>query len=108
LIPGTELKQIQGPFRADVDCATGTVTLYVEDLYASRFELIDCGAQVSAGEYRVVNKTRKNDFAVELDGGLQVHGSGHAGSPQSLTLQSADAKDLSEILSLGSTVTIRR
>lgn len=132
VLPGTELKVVRGPFRAEVNLAQSEMTLMLGDLYAGRFPItagqspapqpgtytiqdkqtskayIDpTGAAVPAGDPR-------NPFGdVWLDLGRQmvIHGSpatGEAAKNGCIALRAADAEDVYGILSQGSTISIRR
>ncbi|GIW93526.1 MAG: peptidoglycan-binding protein LysM [Pirellulaceae bacterium] len=133
LSPGTELKVLRGPFRAEVELSRNEMTLYVNDLYAGRFP-ISAGTDPSPipGEYLVLNKQRGRTYyaadgrtlaphdplnpygSVWLDLGvhnLSIHGSPKSGNPSPssgcISLSPRDAEDVFAILSVGSRVTIR-
>ncbi len=133
LLPGTELKVVRGPFRAEVELSRNEMTLYLSDLYAGRFP-ISVGSDPSPipGEYLVLNKQHGRTYyaadgrtlpphdpmnpygSVWLDLGtrnLCIHGSPKASVPAisngCISLSPKDAEDIYAILSIGSRVTIR-
>lgn len=132
LVPGTELKIIPGPFRADVDLARGELTLFANRLYAGRFPItVGTDPAPQPGTYDVRDKQRdrayysadgrsfppgdsQNPFGsvwLDLGNGLAIHGS-PAGSNTNqglgcISLSPRDANDVYGILSIGSKVTIR-
>jgi LysM repeat protein len=132
LVPGTELKVIPGPFRADVNLTTGEMTLLLGELYAGRFPFAVGDQPPQPGEYRVVDKRAQqktyvgfdgrviaaNDPAnpyggwwINLGGEVALHGSALVPTQQTLgciSLSPQDAQDLFSILTLGSEVRIRR
>ncbi len=57
VLPGTELKVLRGPFRAQVDLTRGELTLFVGELYAGRFP-ISVGQDPVAreGSFEIVDK----------------------------------------------------
>ncbi len=132
VLPGTELKVIRGPFRAEVDLARDELTIFLGDLYAGRFE-IRVGEMPSPeeGSYIVKDKQTSHTFYdrdgspippddprnpygnlwLDLGSQLCIHGSQDRTQPTDLgciSLRGADADDLFGILSQGSSVTIRR
>jgi len=132
VLPGTELKVIRGPFRAEVDLQRNELTIFLGDLYAGRFPIaVGSTPAPEEGTYTVQDKQSTRTFydkdgtpippddprnpygSVWLDLGQQVciHGSPDPASPSTagcISLRGADAEDLYGILSQGSTVTIRR
>ncbi len=111
LVPGAELKHITGPFVADVDCQTKIVTLYVDDLYAGRFSMVSCDANLPTGNFRVIRKTPRDpafgQFVVEFDSGFVFVADEGKRLTKAITFHPQDARDLNEILSGFSTVTVR-
>lgn len=134
LVPGQELKVVQGPFHADVDLRRGELTVFAQNLYAGRFP-VSIGNDPSPvpGEYQVREKRTDRDYVtlsgasigaadpenpyggVWLDLGhrLCIHGSPRvadrgAVAPGCIGLAPRDAEDVFAILSEGSSVTIRR
>jgi len=131
MVPGTELKIIPGPFRADVNLTSSELTLFLGDLYAGRFPFSIGEHQPPPGAYQV--KDKRNDypyysldgrvipnndpsnpyggFWLSLGGELSIHGSPLSPGPRplgSISLSPQDARDAYSILSLGSEVTVRR
>ena len=131
ILPGTDLKVVRGPFRAEVNLAMKEITLFLGDLYAGRFP-IEVGSDPipKEGTYTVQGKKTDKTFYdrvgtpipagnpnnpygdvwMDLGGMLSIHGS-PASIPTDqgcISLASESAKDLYGILSQGSSVTIRR
>jgi hypothetical protein len=112
LTPGIELKQLSGPFIAEIDRTTRTATLYVDDMYACRFEMVNLDPNLETGTFLVSKKSRRDavlgEFVVWLDSGVALYADqGQREAPQSITFRQQDAKDLNEILSPGSQVIVR-
>ncbi len=125
LTPGTELKVVTGPFHAEVDVNRKTLTIFVGDLYAGRFEIkIGNELNMKPGRYRVTEMQSKvqtdEQFASEdehgpywigLEGGLCIHavtqqmGSQHQ---QCIGLSAKDAADLYSIFTTKSQIFIAR
>ena len=132
LLPGSELKVLPGPFRADVDLQTQELTLFLGPLYSGRFPItLGTDPEPIEGEFQVRDKqvdkayfsldgrtiaagSPANPFgAVWLDLGREVciHGSPREGAEQRrgcISLSPRDAGDVYGILSLGSKVRILR
>ncbi|MEM9587997.1 MAG: L,D-transpeptidase family protein [Planctomycetota bacterium] len=131
VLPGTDLKVLRGPFRADVDLGRSELTLFLGDRYAGRFPVaIGTDPLPRPGTYTVQEKQEgktyygpqgsvppgqpNNPFGnmwLDLGSGLSIHGSPSQSEPTSaacISLAGQYAGDLYGILSLGSTVTIRR
>jgi len=131
LVPGTELKVVPGKFRADVNLARGELTLFLNELYAGRFPFTVGDQPPAPGEYKVVDKQQQRTYYgldsrvipandpqnpyggwwISLGGEVAIHGSPASPATQALgcvSLSPQDAQDVYGILSLGSTVTIRR
>ncbi len=66
---GLELKQLKGPFRAEVNLSKNEMTMFLGDLYAGRFAL-DFGNDVaiSEGEYRVQTKSEEGQLYRDAQG----------------------------------------
>ncbi len=132
LLPGSELKVVSGPFRAEVDLQARELTVFLGQLYAGRFP-ISIGADPAPvdGEYEVRDKREdrpyfttdgrqipagspNNPFGrVWLDLGKEIciHGSPATGSDAQhgcISLSPRDADDIYGILSLGSKIRILR
>ncbi|MCD0462846.1 L,D-transpeptidase family protein [Roseiconus lacunae] len=132
VLPGTELKMVRGPFRADVDLNGKVMTMFLGDLYAGRFE-IEVGKEPSPtpGEFTVQDKQTSRTFYgpagktipagspenpygnawLDLGGQLCIHGSSNTVKPTDdgcISVAGDLADDVFAILSQGSTVTIRR
>jgi LysM repeat protein len=132
LVPGTTLKVVPGPFRATADLARGELTLFLGEMYAGRFPFAVGNDTPQPGEYRVGDKRRDRVYIggdqrvingsdpdnpyggwwLDLGREASIHGSPkNLASGQTLgciSLSPQDAKDVYGILSLGSTVTIKR
>lgn len=132
VLPGTELKVVRGPFRAEVNLQRNELTIFLGDLYAGRFPIaVGTTPAPEEGTYTVQDKQAartyydkdgtpippddpRNPYGnVWLDLGKQIciHGSPDQSAPSSegcISLRGADADDLYGILSQGSTVSIRR
>ncbi|QDU25478.1 Putative L,D-transpeptidase YkuD [Anatilimnocola aggregata] len=130
LVPGTELKVIPGPFRAELSVAAGELTLFLGPLYAGRFSFTVGDEQPPAGTYQVREKSREklyvgrdgrqlaaNDPAnpyggwwLDLGNNVSLHGSpATAGGPAlgCISFSPQDAQDLASILSVSSEVVIK-
>lgn len=132
VLPGTELKVVRGPFRAEVDLQKSELTIFLRDLYAGRFP-IDVGTTPApeAGAFTIQDKQTTRTFydrdgspvppgdsrnpygSVWMDLGKQlcIHGSPDRAKPNNqgcISLRGSDADDLYGILTQGSSVTIRR
>lgn len=132
ILPGTELKVVRGPFRAEVNLRLKELTLFLGDLYAGRFP-IDVGNDPTPkpGTYTIQDKqtaktyynhagspvppgSPENPYGntwLDLGGQLCIHGSPSTTSPTNqgcISLAADYADDLYGILSQGSSVTIRR
>ena len=132
LLPGSELKIVPGPFRAEVDLAAQELTLFLDGLYAGRFPItVGNDPTPLAGDFQVRDKQQNRAFFgangitipagsptnpfgnVWLDLGREVciHGSAAAGREQGrgcISLSPHDADDVFSILSVGSNVRILR
>lgn len=132
LVPGTELKVVTGPFRAEVNLQGQELTLFLNELYAGRFPItIGQDPAPIMGDFKIREKRADRDYFsmagqkipagnpanpfgnVWLDLGREVciHGSPAAGvDPHRgcISLSPQDADDVYGILSIGSTVRILR
>lgn len=136
--PGQELKVVRGPFSAVVDLHRNELTLEVDGRYAGTFSVtVPPGTAVTEGQWTVDQKVAGQsngvapaayamppaaaDRAIVLRSaaGAQPGGptlaitSGHSAAPPSpgaVAIQVApqDAEDLSDILSIGSRVIVRK
>ncbi|MFU7560576.1 L,D-transpeptidase [Stieleria sp. JC731] len=132
VLPGTELKMVRGPFRAEVDLTGKVMTMFLGDLYAGQFE-IEVGKEPApeVGTFTVQDKQTSRTFYgpngqtidagqpsnpygtawLDLGGQLCIHGSPNTVKPTDkgcISVAGDYAKDVYGILSQGSTVTIRR
>ena len=132
VLPGTDLKVVRGPFRADVDLTQNELTLFLGDLYAGRFPIaVGSDPAPSPGTFTVLDKqsaktfydavgspvppgSPKNPYGsmwLDLGNNLCLHGSPESTAPTTdgcISIAGNYAKDLYGILSQGSSVTIRR
>jgi len=132
VLPGTELKVVRGPFRAEVDLQRSELTIFLRDLYAGRFPIsVGSVPAPEAGTFTVQDKQTTRTFydnngspvppgdsrnpygSVWMDLGKQlcIHGSpdrAKSSAQGCISLGGADADDLYGILTQGSSVTIRR
>ncbi|QDT06385.1 L,D-transpeptidase catalytic domain [Rubripirellula lacrimiformis] len=131
ILPGTELKVVRGPFRAEVDVNAKELTLFLGDLYAGRFP-IDVGNDPvpKPGTFTVQEKQESRTYYdaagspiapgspenpygnawIDLGGQMCIHGSPKSRQPTDkgcISLAADYADDLYGIISLGSSVTIR-
>jgi len=132
VLPGTELKVVRGPFRAEVNLEMKEMTLFLGDLYAGRFPVeVGTDPTPSVGTYTIQEKKSNKtyydregsavapgspenpygDVWMDLGGMVSIHGSPDFGAPTDqgcISLAADYARDLYGILSPGSSVTIRR
>lgn len=132
VLPGTDLKVVRGPFRADVNITRNELTLFMGDLYAGRFPIaVGSDPMPKPGTFTVLDKQRARTFYdadgtpippgstnnpygsmwLDLGGQLCIHGSPQSDQPTTngcISLAERYAGDLYGILTQGSTVTIRR
>lgn len=132
LQPGTPLKVLRGPFRAEIDLKRSEMVLFLGKYYAGRFSVsVGNDPMPQASEYQVLAKEAGREYvgvngvrippksadnpygALYLDLGNRVgiHGSPDKLPPSGglgcLSLSAADVADVYGILSVGSKVTIR-
>ncbi|KAA5545604.1 LysM peptidoglycan-binding domain-containing protein [Roseiconus nitratireducens] len=132
ILPGTELKVVRGPFRAEVDLKREELTVFLGDLYAGRFQIgVGEDPAPEPGTFTVQDKQTERVFYnrsgspipadspenpygnmwLDLGGSLSIHGSPNTVKPSRngcISLAADYADDLYGILSQGSSVTIRR
>ncbi|MEM6472122.1 MAG: L,D-transpeptidase family protein [Planctomycetota bacterium] len=132
VLPGTELKMVRGPFRAEVDLSTKQLTLFLGDLYAGRFEVaVGSDPVPMPGTFTIQDKQTARVFydgggrAIEagnpdnpygnmwldLGGQICIHGSPNTVQPTDqgcISIAGDLAEDVYGILGQGSSVTIRR
>jgi LysM repeat protein len=131
VLPGTELKVLRGPFRAEVDTTRGELTLFLGSLYAGRFT-IQAGSDPAPrpGKYDVLDIQPGHTYIssagqaipagnsanpygqwwIDLGGDLCIHGAPDSGTTPGagcLGLSPRDAADVAAILSVGSKIVIR-
>lgn len=132
VLPGTELKVIQGPFRAEVNLTTQQLTLFLDDLYAGRFPIkVGKDPQPSPGTFTVLDKRSdrvyytaqgtavpandpSNPYGkmwLDLGGRICIHGSPNPVQPTDkgcISVAGDYADDVYGILGQGSSVVIIR
>lgn len=132
ILPGTELKVVRGPFRAEVNLTLQELTLFMGDYYAGRFPIAVGNDPLAVeGSYTIQDKqTGKTfynrsgtpvapgspanpygNFWMDLGNQICIHGSPDPTRPSKdgcISLAEDIADDLYGILSRGSSVTIRR
>ncbi|HFB98705.1 MAG TPA: LysM peptidoglycan-binding domain-containing protein [Bryobacterales bacterium] len=131
LLPGTQLKVVPGPFRAEIDLGQKELTLFLGGLYAGRFP-VTTGTNPAPrpGTYVIRDKQRartyfgpdnrtipagspRNPYGnvwIDLGQEMCLHGSPSQPAPSvsgCIALSPQDADDLYSILSIGSEVKIR-
>lgn len=130
LLPGTELKVIPGPFRAELGLAAGELTLFVGPLYAGRFAFTVGEEKPAAGTYQVVSKDGARAYVgrdrqipagdptnpygncwIDLGRQASLHGSPATAAQGPalgcISFSPQDAQDLYNILSVTSEVVIK-
>jgi LysM repeat protein len=138
LQPGQQLKVVRGPFAAVVDLSRNELTLTVDDRYAGKFHvMIPPGTSLTDGQWLVDQKLSgstttaspsaygttpipadrsiilRNASATAAGApGLIISSgpapAGLAASPPSLRVSPQDAEEISDILSVGSRVVVRK
>jgi LysM domain len=123
LNPGEELKVVRGPFAAIVDLDKRQLTLIVDDCYAGRFNLVgvgDLARNIEGRSFDVGEKLLNGPVSgregspihhwVRLGNESWIVGTSDPATihPAGLNLNSRDAEDVFDILSVGSRVVVRR
>ncbi|MGN6544399.1 MAG: L,D-transpeptidase family protein, partial [Aureliella sp.] len=134
VLAGTQLKVLEGPFRADVNLTRGELTLFLGDLYAGRFPVsIGSDPAPTEGTYQVMDRRRDRTYYgaksqilpatdphnpyggywLSLGKDLCIHGSPEVASPElsnagCISLAPLDARDVYSLLTQGSEVRIHR
>jgi LysM repeat protein len=133
--PGQELKVVKGPFSALVDLRRNEMTLTVDGRYAGAFPVkAATGSQISDGNWIVAQKQmppaqqavtpasynagpgggRTLVLQADSAGGaptgatLKISSASSSTDPTTLQVSPQDAEELSDILSIGSRVVVRR
>lgn len=132
IAPGSELKVLKGPFRAEVNLNRSELTLFLGELYAGRFP-IQTGNDPAPvpGSYSILAKQSERtyyplnganipagdprnpygDMWLDLGNQMCIHGSPQqptANAAGCIQLRPSDARDVFGILSQGSSVSITR
>ncbi len=118
LLPGTELKVLKGPFHAYVDLEQKKMTLFLNDLYAGYFQIsVGVAPRPMPGKFIVKHKIAPNgpsnpvgEWFLDLGSPMAIHGTSASGASSfgCIGLTATDAADVSSILSMGSSVVVRR
>jgi LysM domain len=123
LNPGDELKIVRGPFAAIVDLEKRQLTLIVDDCYAGRFSLVgvgDLARNIEGRSFDVGEKLLNGPVSgregspihhwIRLGNESWIVGTSDPATihPAGLNLNSRDAEDVFDILSVGSRVVVRR
>lgn len=131
--PGASIKVVPGPFHADIDVASNSMTLFAGRLYAGKFAIkVNPSKLPPAGEYQVNDKQPghsyyagnaqtlspqdpQNPFGgvwIDLGNDVAIHGTSNSPGQSErwgcISLDNKDANDIYGILSRGSNVVIRR
>lgn len=113
LVPGTELKRVSGPFRAELDLTNQTLTLFLDGLYAGRFRCVSLASNLSAGSWKIENKVENGHPAGQFlmqtnQPEVNLHAQPADGNPTGCCFAQGDARDLFSILSVGSEIKVIR
>jgi LysM repeat protein len=136
LQPGQQLKVVRGPFAAVIDVRRSELTLTVDDCYAGKFHVtVPPGATLTDGQWLVDQKlggsTTPDDTSAyattpgAADRSIVLRnagatagaptlviasgsGIGLASNPPALRVSPQDAEEISDILSVGSRVVVRK
>lgn len=134
VLAGTQLKVLNGPFRADVNLTRGELTLFLGELYAGRFPIsVGTDPAPVEGSFEIVNRRRDRSYVdkklgfitatdgrnpyggywMHLGNELCIHGSAANLSPElssagCISLAPLDAREVYTLLTQGSPVTIHR
>lgn len=126
--PGQEIKVVRGPFTAVVELGKQQLTLALNGRYAGKFPItVEPGADNREGQWVVEQKLADASAdagervlvlrngsplavseAISITGGPTVPSGPTAVAPPAIRLSESDAEELSDILSVGSRVLIRR
>jgi LysM repeat protein len=126
--PGQEIKVIRGPFTAVVELGKQQLTLALNGRYAGRFAITaEPGAGDREGQWVVEQKLAEAtagtgdrtlvlrngsplavEEAISITAGATTPSGPTAIAPSAIRLSASDAEELSDILSVGSRVVIRR
>lgn len=115
LIEGTELKVVMGTFHGLVDLSENTITLFAKNLYAGQFPISpSVGGQIRDGQFVIANKlpnvsgeANGNPFTIVLENGVEI-AAAQTATGDMIGMSRKDAADVFSILSMGSSVSIRR
>jgi LysM repeat protein len=130
--PGSVLKVVRGPFRAEIVMAKDELVLFLDDCYAGRFAIsMGNDPRPNPAEYSVVGKQEGREYFapdgsrvpplapenpygrwwIDLGGDVCIHASAQAtpthGGLGCISLDPNDAADVYGILSIGSRVLVR-
>ncbi len=132
IVPGTELKVLRGPFRAEVNLSRSELTVFLGELYAGRFPIqVGSDPAPQPGSYSILSKQSERtyyplaganipgndprnpygDVWLDLGNQMSIHGSPQQASSMPtgcIQLRANDAHDVFGILSQGSAVSVLR
>ena len=128
LMPGLELKVITGPFRLRIEQDKQRLTLFVDNCYAGRFELVESAGLAASDDLFVKARYQQampidagttgelamagdqlGPYALQLSDGtvIQQAGTGVGAIPQRIGVSEGDAWDLFSILAPGCRVSVK-
>jgi hypothetical protein len=117
LAPGEELKIVRGPFTAQLNCQQDCLTLFLDGMFAGRFQVQGGRTLMKPEGKYAVAKFRADDPSnvtrrpyISLGGDLQLRVPDDVGvqSPGIVGISQSDLNDVFDMLSSRSEVTIRR
>ena len=94
---------IEGPFDAEIDSQQGVMTLFLNEMYAGRFE-IKTGSSVQVGSVRITDKSAQDQldrpFWIALSNGGSIYATEEAPqNPNELGMSLREAEEIFSILS---------
>lgn len=112
LTPGVEIKLVQGPFDAEVQPDSQTLTLFLDSMYAGRFK-INANPTIQSGEFGIVDKSAKDQserpYWIRLSNGASIFESEIVPTGNSeIGLDPGEAEEVFSILSASSKIRILR
>ncbi|MBX3422051.1 MAG: LysM peptidoglycan-binding domain-containing protein [Pirellulaceae bacterium] len=133
LVPNSQIKVLEGPFRAQVSLSRGELTLFLRKMYAGRFPVsISKKNRPPQGNFEIVDRRRDRTYYgtsvvipataptnpyggywLSLGNNLAIHGSAEQVTSDledagCISLAPLDAADVYRILAKGATVEIRQ
>ena len=112
LQPGVEIKLIQGPFDAEIDSQQRVMTLFLDNMYAGRFN-IQPGLALSQGEFNIIDKSAQDHidrpYWMALNNGASIYASDSApGQENEIGMNLREAEEVFSILSASSRIRVLR